>query len=115
MLFLKKLKTVETVPKTIKSRNNTQNLNPNSPSAKILGKEIWFKIDGTFVKQEEEFDSIEEVEEIIRLLEQNNPNFSISEQKPQGELDLPDGTRITLTIPPRTLYPTIVFRRFIFQ
>ncbi|WP_084242417.1 ATPase, T2SS/T4P/T4SS family [Planomicrobium okeanokoites] len=87
--------------------------NPNSPSAKILGKEIWFKIDGTFVKQEEEFDSIEEVEEIIRLLEQNNPNFSISEQKPQGELDLPDGTRITLTIPPRTLYPTIVFRRFI--
>lgn len=86
---------------------------PNSPSAKILGKEIWFKIDGKFVKQDEEFSSIEEVEEIIRLLQQNNPNFTVNEKQPQGELDLPDGTRITLTIPPRTLYPTIVFRRFI--
>lgn len=86
---------------------------PTSPSAKILGKEIWFKINGKFEKQDEEFESIEEVEEIIRLLQQNNPNFKINESKPQGELDLPDGTRITLTIPPRTLYPTIVFRRFI--
>lgn len=86
---------------------------PESPSAKILGKEIWFKIDGTFVKQDEEFESEEEVYEIIRLLQQNNPNFKINEIQPQGELDLPDGTRITLTIPPRTLYPTIVFRRFI--
>lgn len=85
----------------------------HSPSAKIIGTEIWFKIDGTFIKQEEEFESISEVYEIIRLLQQNNPNFRINEKTPQGELDLSDGTRVTLTIPPRTLYPTIVFRRFI--
>ncbi|WP_281864825.1 ATPase, T2SS/T4P/T4SS family [Planomicrobium okeanokoites] len=86
---------------------------PESPSAKILGTEMWFKIDGKFVKQAEEFESLDEVHEIRRLLQQNNPNFTINEKQPQGELDLPDGTRITLTIPPRTLYPTIVFRRFI--
>lgn len=89
------------------------NLFPNSPSAKISGKEIWFKIDGQFVKQEEEFESLKEVDEIIRLLQQANPDFVIGPSKPEGELDLPDGTRITLTVPPRTLYPTIVFRRFI--
>ena len=89
------------------------NLYPTSPSAKITGKEIWFKIDGQFVKQDEEFESVEEVNEIIRLLQQANPNFVIGPGQPEGELDLPDGTRITLTIPPRTLYPTIVFRRFV--
>lgn len=89
------------------------NLYPKSPSAKITGKEIWFKIDGQFVKQKEEFESIEEVNEIIRLLQHSNPNFVIGPGQPEGELDLPDGTRITLTIPPRTLYPTIVFRRFV--
>lgn len=88
-------------------------LRPDSPSAKILGKEIWFKIDGTFVKQKEEFESVEEVYEIIRLLQQSNSSFRINEKHPQAELDLSDGTRVTLTIPPRTLYPTIVFRRFI--
>lgn len=89
------------------------NLYPKSPSAKIAGKEIWFKIDGQFVKQDEEFESVDEVYEIIRLLQQANPNFVIGPGQPEGELDLPDGTRITLTIPPRTLYPTIVFRRFV--
>ena len=88
-------------------------LHPESPSAKISGKEIWFKINGQFVKQEEEFESVKEVEQLIRLLQQSNKNFTINEQNPQGELDLEDGTRVTLTIPPRTLYPTIVFRRFI--
>lgn len=88
-------------------------LYPESPSAKIVGKEIWFKINGTFVKQEEEFESIEETYQIIRLLQQTNPNLKINEKKPQAEFDLMDGTRVTMTIPPRTLVPTIVFRRFI--
>ena len=89
------------------------NLYPYSPSAKIVGKEIWFKIDGKFIKQEEEFESVDEVMGIILLFSQSNPNFSITPHNPQGELDLADGTRVTITIPPRTLVPTIVFRRFI--
>lgn len=88
-------------------------LYPESPSAFISGKEIWFKINGESVKQEEEFESIQEVEEIKRLLEQSNPNFSVNEQNPEGELDLADGTRVTITVPPRTSVPTIAFRRFI--
>lgn len=88
---------------------------PYSPSAKIAGKEIWFKINGKFVKQDEEFENESAVYEIIRLLQQINRNFKLNEDKPQGEMDLPDGTRVTVTIPPRTLVPTIVFRRFIVQ
>ncbi|MEK6190608.1 MAG: CpaF/VirB11 family protein [Carnobacterium alterfunditum] len=88
-------------------------LYPDSPSAKIVGKELWFKIKGVFVKQEEELESEESVYEIIRLLQQGNRSFRINQKNPQGELDLADGTRVTLTIPPRTLVPTIVFRKFI--
>ena len=86
---------------------------PESSSAKIVGKELWFKIDGVFVKQKEELDSVEDVYEILRLLQQGNRNLRINNKNPQGELDLEDGTRVTITIPPRTLVPTIVFRRFI--
>lgn len=86
---------------------------PDSPSAMIAGKEMWFKINGKFVKQKEELDSVEDVYEIIRMLQQGDRTFQINEKNPQGELDLEDGTRVTLTIPPRTAVPTIVFRKFI--
>lgn len=88
------------------------NLYPESVSAFIRGKEIWFKINGKPVKQEYEFDSDETVNEIIRAFQLGNRNFKINEKNPQGELELADGTRVTLTIPPRTPVPTIAFRRF---
>lgn len=88
-------------------------LYPDSASAFIRGKEMWFKINGVFVKQEEELESDDTVNEIIRSFQQGNRNFKINEKNPQGELDLSDGTRVTLTIPPRTQVPTIAFRKFI--
>lgn len=86
---------------------------PDSPSAKIIGKEIWFKIDGVFVKQKEELKDEEHIYEIFRALEVANRGFKINESKPRAEIEMKNGTRVTLAIPPATLYPEIVFRRFI--
>lgn len=86
---------------------------PESPSAKIVGKEIWFKINGKFIKQEEELRSDEHINEIIRLLQIGDSNFKVNEANPQDEIILNDGVRIKVMIPPLANQPTIVFRRFI--
>lgn len=86
---------------------------PESASAKIQGKEIWFKIKGEFVKQKEEFKNEEFVYEIIRALEMANPGLKVNASNPQAEVEMKDGTRVTIIRPPRALKPTIVFRRFI--
>lgn len=85
---------------------------PMSPSAVIQGKEIWFKIDGQFVKQPEEFESEEKVYEIIRALQVANRGLKINESNPQAEIEMKNRTRVTVSIPPRSYKPTIVFRRF---
>ena len=86
---------------------------PESPSAKIQGKEIWFKEDGVFVKQDEELRDEEFVLEVIRKLGIANPRLKVNESKPHAEVEMKDGTRVTILVPPRSLKPTIVFRRFI--
>ncbi|MEQ2529096.1 ATPase, T2SS/T4P/T4SS family [Bacillaceae bacterium CLA-AA-H227] len=86
---------------------------PDSPSAKIIGKEIWFKIDGKFIKQKEELRNEEHVYEILRALEVANKGFKINDSNPRAELEMKNGTRVTIAIPPSSLMPEIVFRRFI--
>ncbi|MBA2176828.1 Flp pilus assembly complex ATPase component TadA [Halobacillus locisalis] len=88
---------------------------PNSPSAFIQGKEIWFKVDGEPVKQEEEFESDDYVDEIIRNLAASNKGLKLNVDNPQEEVEMKDGTRVTIIINPRSLVKTIVFRRFTVQ
>lgn len=86
---------------------------PNSPSAIITGREIWFKINGVFVKQKEELRDDKHIEEIIRLLQIGSSGFKVNEANPQDEIVLKEGVRIKVMIPPLANEPTIVFRRFI--
>lgn len=86
---------------------------PHSPSAKIQGTEIWFKIDGEFQRQEESLRSIDQFDEIIKALQVSNKGLKLNEANPEAEVELKNGTRVTIAIPPRCLVPTIVFRRFI--
>lgn len=88
-------------------------LNPDSPSAMIVGREIWFKINGEFVKQKEELRNDEQINEIIRLLQIGNSRFRINEGNPQEEITLKNGVRIKVMIPPLSNQPSIIFRRFI--
>ena len=85
---------------------------PESPSAMIVGKEIWFKIDGKFVKQKEELRE-NQIEEIIRLLQIGNSHFKVNEANPEDEIYLDTGVRIKVMIPPLAGQPTIAFRRFV--
>jgi pilus assembly protein CpaF len=85
----------------------------NSPSAMIQGKEIWYKINGEFEKQHDELLDEEQVSEIIRALAKANKGLKVSEQNPEAEVEMKDGTRVTIAVPPRAHKPTIIFRRFL--
>lgn len=86
---------------------------PESPSAMIVGKEIWFKINGEFIKQKEELRNDKQIYEIIRLLQIGNSRFKINEGNPQEEIVLNNGVRIKVMIPPLSNQPSIIFRRFV--
>lgn len=85
----------------------------DSPSAMIQGKEIWFKVNGEFVKQEEELRDEEHINEIIRIFQVGSKRLKLNESNPQAEIETKDGLRIKIMIPPAALMPTIVFRRFV--
>ncbi|WP_368502676.1 ATPase, T2SS/T4P/T4SS family (plasmid) [Alkalihalophilus sp. As8PL] len=85
---------------------------PDSPSAKIVGDEIWFKIKGKF-KLMGHLRSEKHVEEIIRTLQIGEESLIINSANPHAEVDMTDGTRVTILIPPRSHKPTIIFRRFV--
>lgn len=88
---------------------------PNSTDGIIIGKEIWFNIDGEFIKQQEALRNEEHIWEIIRVLQMKVKGLRINESNPTAEFDREDGTRIKIIIPPRSFLPTIIFRRFILK
>lgn len=88
---------------------------PDSTDGIIQGKEIWFNINGEFVKQEETLRDEGHVWEIIRTLQLRLKGLRINEQHPEAEFDREDGTRIKVIVPPRSLKPTIIFRRFVIR
>ncbi|MED2665269.1 hypothetical protein P4196_28715, partial [Bacillus thuringiensis] len=88
---------------------------PESVSASIIGKEIWFKINGKFVKQEEELRDEEHIYEIFRALEVGHKGLKINHENPRAEIEMKDGTRVNIIRPPANLFPVIVFRRFIIK
>lgn len=88
---------------------------PTSTDGIIQGKEIWFNINGVFVRQEEELRDENQVWEIIRTLQMRVKGLRINENHPEAEFDRDDGTRIKVIVPPRSYKPTIIFRKFIIQ
>lgn len=86
---------------------------PNSTDGIIQGKEIWFNLNGEFVRQEETLRDDYHIWEIIRSLQMKNKGLRINESNPEAEFDRDDGTRIKVLVPPRSFKPTIIFRRFI--
>lgn len=83
-----------------------------SEAAVITGKELWIDKDGEFVKQKEEFESIEKVKEIIRAFTMRDENAVLNAQNPELEIEHEDGSRITMIINPRAKQNYIMFRRF---
>ncbi|MCM3441384.1 ATPase, T2SS/T4P/T4SS family (plasmid) [Metabacillus halosaccharovorans] len=86
---------------------------PNSEAAVIRGQELWIDIDGKFIKQEERFSSIEDVERIKRTFTMRNKDAIINEQTPELEVEKENGDRVTMIQKPRSRDNYVMFRRFI--
>ncbi len=87
----------------------------NSQSAQVIGTDIYYTINGKKVLQEEKFDSIERVMDICRSLTMKNSTARLNEREPSLEIDMYDGTRVSISIPPRTQVPVLTFRRFVIE
>lgn len=82
-----------------------------SQSAYIFGKEICFNIPGEPSQRSYSYESEEQViENIVEKIRMKDEFSHISKHKPELEISLEDGTRVTILIPPRVLKPTIIFR-----
>lgn len=86
---------------------------PHSEACAIRGRELWIdEGDGDFVRQPERFESEEEVDRVRKSFLARTKDIIVNEKKPTGEVEREDGTRITMSIPPRSKDKYIVFRRF---
>lgn len=86
---------------------------PNSQAAHIIGTTIFFEIGEKLVKQPIEFESISRVEALVRGLTLKDPRSKINIYNPKLEIDMTDGTRVTLFVPPLSRQISITFRRFV--
>lgn len=80
-----------------------------SQSALVLGTHIFY--DG--ILQQERFSSPERVWELIQSLTLKDARARVNQQNPDLEVEMFDGTRVSISIPPRGLEYEITFRKFI--
>lgn len=86
---------------------------PESEACAIKGRELWIdEGNGKFVRQVERFDSDAEVDRVRTSFLARSKGIVVNEKNPTGEVEREDGTRITMSIPPRSKERYIVFRRF---
>ena len=81
----------------------------DSQSALVLGTQIFY--DG--VLQKERFSSSERVWELIHSLTLKESRARINEYTPDLEVEMYDGTRVSISIPPRGHEFEITFRKFL--
>lgn len=86
---------------------------PDSQECMIIGRELWFDIDGESVRQKELFTDDDVVERIKRLFASRSQFSVINSQSPEVELEHEDGSRISMVQTPRGRTNYIVIRRFV--
>lgn len=84
---------------------------PGSQSALVLGTQIFY--DG--VLQNERFSSSERVWELIQSLCLKDATSRINSHQPDLEVEMYDGTRVSISIPPRGQEYEITFRKFVLE
>lgn len=85
---------------------------PESEACCIRGTQLWIDIDGVFIRQNEEFESIQRVERIKRAFLIRSAETVINRENPEAELEKEDGSRITMIQAPRSRENYIMLRRF---
>ncbi|RCW41653.1 ATPase, T2SS/T4P/T4SS family [Paenibacillus prosopidis] len=86
---------------------------PGSYAMQSIGRKIWMHNpdSGRFERMKFEISSDDVVKKIIRTLETHKSGAKINEQKPEIELDLYTGERVSILIEPRVKRSVITFRR----
>lgn len=89
---------------------------PNVGKCRLNGKEVRYrKPTDRIHRTHEQYDSIEDVYRLINNLTRSEDEAVMSREKPYAELNLYDGTRVVITIPPMSKHPTVVFRRNVLE
>lgn len=85
-----------------------------SEAASIIGTRVFFEFpgEGNDDLQEVHYSSESDVLRVATQLSLRSPTGILNKHNPSLEIDMEDGTRVTISIPPLTVEPTIVFRHF---
>ncbi|WP_331700191.1 ATPase, T2SS/T4P/T4SS family [Paenibacillus sp. IITD108] len=79
---------------------------------RVNGKEVRYRRPNDRVhRTHEQYESMQDVYRLIDNLTRSEDGAIMSREKPYAELQLYNGTRVVITIPPMSKHPTIVFRR----
>lgn len=84
-------------------------------SAEINGTAILYQKKGGKEEQPHKFENIQAVNKLINHLTMRNADTQINELSPFEELDMENGARVTIWVPPVVPQPIIVFRKFPFK
>lgn len=85
----------------------------DSQAARIIGTNIYFEIPGTLDElQDISYASEADVLRVAKQLSLRNPITSLNAHNPSLQIDMADGTRVTIIIPPWTRHPIIIFRHY---
>lgn len=82
-----------------------------SQAARIVGTNVFYEIPG--VEDELQEIAYQSIEDVLRVAKQLSLRSSVSllnKHNPSLEIDMEDGTRVTIIIPPWSVRPLIIFR-----
>ncbi|WP_163860405.1 ATPase, T2SS/T4P/T4SS family [Paenibacillus elgii] len=82
---------------------------------RVNGTDVWYRLPGERHRMHEQFRTAASVNRVIQNLMRNDEQKIMSRGKEHAQLQMADGTRVTISMPPLALHPTIVFRRAVVQ
>lgn len=89
---------------------NSAKYRESSQSSFIYGEDVYFDIGGSFIRQPFRYQSEKQVENLAHQLKRINNRAELSTAKPSLEINMHDGTRVSIFIPPLVNKPLIMFR-----
>lgn len=88
---------------------------PDLQSAEINGTAILYHRGGGKEVQSFGYESLQEVQTLLTRLTMRDASTQVNEFAPFEELEMENGTRVTIWVPPVTPHPVLVFRKFPFR
>lgn len=88
---------------------------PEQQSAEINGTAILYQHGAGKELQAWRYESVAEVQTLITRLTMRESSTHVSELSPFEELEMENGTRVTIWVPPVTPHPIVVFRKYPFR